>query len=168
MRHRSIRWYAVTAIIVRPRSCRSACGFLREEQNAHNQYSTRVERSYRQFQVIGPRRLRTTGRNYSMTFSTPENQIAMHGTKLLVKSAFSLVLCISTAVCADAQNAQPNSTDQSWTSTTQTSVDHTSPCGRRRAMWSPATALSINAEWKCLDPMASSSPIPTPKRRLFE
>jgi len=62
-----------------------------------------------------------------MTFSTPENQVTVHGTKLLVKSAFSLVLCISTAVCAEAQNAQPNSTDQSWTSTTQTSVDHTSP-----------------------------------------
>jgi hypothetical protein len=62
-----------------------------------------------------------------MTFSTPENQVAGYGTKLLVNSAFSLVLCISTAVCAEAQNAQPNSTAESWTSTTQTSVDHTSP-----------------------------------------
>jgi hypothetical protein len=62
-----------------------------------------------------------------MTFTTPENQVAVYGTKLLVKSAFSLVLCISTAFCAEAQNAQPNSTAESWTSSTQTSVDHTSP-----------------------------------------
>jgi len=62
-----------------------------------------------------------------MTFTTPENQVAVYGTKLLVKSAFSLVLCISTAVCAKAQNAQPNSTAESGTSTTQTSVDDTSP-----------------------------------------
>jgi hypothetical protein len=62
-----------------------------------------------------------------MTFTTPENQVAVHGTNLLVRSAFSLVLCITATVCTEAQNAQPNSTDQSWTSTTQTSVDHTSP-----------------------------------------
>jgi hypothetical protein len=62
-----------------------------------------------------------------MTFTTPENQVAVYGTKLLVKSAFSLVLCISTAVCAKAQNAQPNTTADSGTSTTQTSVDDTSP-----------------------------------------
>jgi len=62
-----------------------------------------------------------------MTFTTPENQVAVYGTKLLVKSAFSLVLCISTAICGKAQNAQPNSTAESGTSTTQTSVDDTSP-----------------------------------------
>ncbi len=56
-----------------------------------------------------------------------DNQVALHGTKRLVKSAFFLVLCFGTAVCSEAQDTQPNSPSDSWTSTTQTSVDHASP-----------------------------------------
>jgi hypothetical protein len=48
-------------------------------------------------------------------------------TELLVKSMFSVVLCVGLAVSARAQDAQPNKTDEHWTATTQTSIDHANP-----------------------------------------
>ena len=47
--------------------------------------------------------------------------------KLLVRSMISVILCAGSAVCAQPQEAQTKSTDESWTATTQTSVDNTNP-----------------------------------------
>jgi hypothetical protein len=47
--------------------------------------------------------------------------------KLLFKSMISVILCAGSAVCAQSQEAQTKSTDESWTATTQTSVDNTNP-----------------------------------------
>ena len=48
-------------------------------------------------------------------------------TKFLTKSIISVIFCVAGATCAQAQNAQPSSTNESWTATTQTSVANTSP-----------------------------------------
>src|ERR1700732_2244193 len=57
-----------------------------------------------------------------------ENQVAVSATKLLIKSMISVVLCVGSAVGTQAaQDAQPNGSDESWTATTQTSVDNTNP-----------------------------------------
>ena len=48
-------------------------------------------------------------------------------TKLLAYSIFSVILCVGSAVCVRAQDAQTNKTDESWTATTQTSIDHANP-----------------------------------------
>ena len=48
-------------------------------------------------------------------------------TKLLAYSIFSVILCVGSAVCVRAQDAQANKTDESWTATTQTSIDHANP-----------------------------------------
>jgi hypothetical protein len=56
-----------------------------------------------------------------------ENRVALSMTELLFKSVFSVVLCVGLAVSARAQDAQPNKTDEHWTATTQTSIDHANP-----------------------------------------
>jgi hypothetical protein len=56
-----------------------------------------------------------------------ENWVALSMTELLFKSVFSVVLCVGLAVSARAQDAQPNKTDEHWTATTQTSIDHANP-----------------------------------------
>jgi hypothetical protein len=48
-------------------------------------------------------------------------------TKLLAYSTFSVILCVGSAVCVRAQDAPANKTDDSWTATTQTSIDHANP-----------------------------------------
>jgi hypothetical protein len=45
----------------------------------------------------------------------------------VVKVIFSVTLCVGSAVCVRAQDAQANKTDESWTATAQTSIDHTNP-----------------------------------------
>jgi len=40
---------------------------------------------------------------------------------------FSVILGVGSAVCAQAQDAHPNNTNESWTTTTQASVDNTGP-----------------------------------------
>src|ERR1700757_1131221 len=47
--------------------------------------------------------------------------------KLLFKLMFSVILCVGSAVCVRAQDAQANKTDEPWTATTQTSIDHANP-----------------------------------------
>jgi hypothetical protein len=47
--------------------------------------------------------------------------------KLLFKLMFSVILCVGSAVCVRAQDAQANKTDVPWTATTQTSIDHANP-----------------------------------------
>lgn len=60
-----------------------------------------------------------------MTSSQAEKRAAMSVTKLLVQAMVSAILCLGSVVCAQAQDAQP--TGESWTTTTQTSVDNTNP-----------------------------------------
>ncbi len=62
-----------------------------------------------------------------MASSQPENQLAVSTTKLLVKLFIAVILCVGSVVYAQAQEAQPNNTNESWTATTQTSVYNTNP-----------------------------------------
>jgi len=62
-----------------------------------------------------------------MISSSPVNQAAVPATKILVKSTISVILCVGSVVCAQAQDAQPNNTNESWTATKQTSVEYTNP-----------------------------------------
>jgi len=62
-----------------------------------------------------------------MASSQPENRGAVSATELLVKSMISVILCVGSVLCAQAQDAQPNNTNESWTATTQSSVDNTNP-----------------------------------------
>ena len=61
-----------------------------------------------------------------MAPSQRENRVAVSATNLLLTSMISAILCAGSAVCAEAQDAQPN-TNESWTATTQTSADNASP-----------------------------------------
>jgi hypothetical protein len=62
-----------------------------------------------------------------MAFPQFANPIDACSTKFLIESMISVIFCVGAAVCAQAQSAQPNSTNESWTVTTQTSVENTSP-----------------------------------------
>jgi len=62
-----------------------------------------------------------------MASSQPKNRVAVSATELLVKSMISVILCVGSVLCARAQDAQPNNTNESWTATTQTSVDNPNP-----------------------------------------
>jgi len=62
-----------------------------------------------------------------MASSQPENRVALSATKLLVKSTISVIFCIGSVICAHGQDAEPNNANESWTVTTQTSVDNASP-----------------------------------------
>src|SRR5271155_708546 len=62
-----------------------------------------------------------------MASSQPENRVVVSATKLLVKSMIAVILCVGSVVCAWAQEAQPNNTNESSTATTQTSADNTNP-----------------------------------------
>ena len=59
-----------------------------------------------------------------MTRSQREKWIAVFATKFLVRLMISLILCAGSALCARAQAAQPNDTNESWTATTQTSGEN--------------------------------------------
>src|ERR1700687_5713531 len=65
-------------------------------------------------------------RSKNMTSPHSKNRIAVCATKLLVKFMFSAILCVGSAVCAPAQDAQPDKPD-TWTATTQTSAGYTNP-----------------------------------------
>jgi hypothetical protein len=56
-----------------------------------------------------------------------ENGVAAFATRLLVKSMIAAILCAGPAIRAQAQDAQPNNTNESWTVTTQTAENNTSP-----------------------------------------
>jgi hypothetical protein len=56
-----------------------------------------------------------------------KQRLEVSATKLLVYSIFSVILCVGSAVCVRAQDAQPNKTDEPWKATTQTSIDHANP-----------------------------------------
>ena len=56
-----------------------------------------------------------------------KDRFEVSATKLLACSIFSVILCVGSAVCVRAQDAQTNKTDESWTATTQTAIDHANP-----------------------------------------
>ena len=70
-----------------------------------------------------------------MACSRFENPVAARSTKFRIKclvrfligSMISVIFCVAVAVCAQAQDAQPNNANQSSTATTQTSLANTSP-----------------------------------------
>jgi hypothetical protein len=57
----------------------------------------------------------------------PKNRLEVPATKLLIQSITSVTFCVASVVCAHAQGAQPNNSNESWTVTTQTSRDNTNP-----------------------------------------
>jgi hypothetical protein len=62
-----------------------------------------------------------------MAVSQFDNPIDVSSVKFLIKSIISVIFWVGAAVCAQAQNAQPNSTNESWTATSQASLHNTSP-----------------------------------------
>lgn len=71
--------------------------------------------------------LTAPNREHNMAISKPKRQDAVCAVELLTRSIFCLVLWAGAALCVQAQDAQPNNPDGSWTATTQTSVDNTNP-----------------------------------------
>jgi hypothetical protein len=62
-----------------------------------------------------------------MASSQPENRLAVSTTKLPAKLVIAVILCVGSVVYAQAQEAQPNNTNESWTATAQTSVYNSNP-----------------------------------------
>ncbi len=62
-----------------------------------------------------------------MALSQFDKQVTASANKLLVNSLIVLTLWLGSAVCARAQDAPPNNTDESWTTTTETHIDNTTP-----------------------------------------
>jgi hypothetical protein len=62
-----------------------------------------------------------------MAASQPENRLVGSVIRLWSSSMFSVILCVCSGVCAQAQDAHTNNTNESWTTTTQASVDNTGP-----------------------------------------
>ncbi len=62
-----------------------------------------------------------------MALSRFDNPTGASLTKFLIKPLISMIFCAGVSVCALAQNARPNTTNDSSTATTQTSVENTSP-----------------------------------------
>lgn len=62
-----------------------------------------------------------------MALSRFDNPTDASLTKFLIKPLISMIFCAGVSVCALAQNARPNTTNDSSTATTQTSVANTSP-----------------------------------------
>jgi hypothetical protein len=58
-------------------------------------------------------------------YSKPENKVAV--STLLVNLLISAVFCLGSAVSTPAQDAQRNSSDESWTATSETSVKNAIP-----------------------------------------
>jgi hypothetical protein len=57
----------------------------------------------------------------------PEYPLAGSVIRFWSRSMFSVFLCVGSAVSVQAQDAHPNNTNESWTTTTQASVDNTGP-----------------------------------------
>ncbi len=62
-----------------------------------------------------------------MAASQPANRPAGSVIRFWSRSIFCVILCVGSAVCAQAQDASPDHTNESWTTTAQTSVDNTNP-----------------------------------------
>jgi hypothetical protein len=66
-------------------------------------------------------------RGKNMASSQPENRHAVSASNLLLQAMIFVVLYLGSAICAGAQEAQPNNTNESWTAATQTSEGNTNP-----------------------------------------
>lgn len=88
-----------------------------------------------------------------MASSQPENRIALPATKLLAKSTISVILCIGSVICTHGQEARPNNTNESWTVTTQTSADNTSPT---RTQESHASSGSRNVDKQIVEVLGAN------------
>ena len=62
-----------------------------------------------------------------MSLSQFDKQVAASANRRLINSLIVLILWLGSAVCARAQDAQPNNTAEAWTTTTQTHIDNTTP-----------------------------------------
>jgi len=60
-----------------------------------------------------------------MAYSMPDNQVAV--STLLINLMISVVFCFGSAVSIQAQDTQRNSSDESWSATTETSVSNANP-----------------------------------------
>src|SRR5712671_1653190 len=60
-----------------------------------------------------------------MAYAKPENQIA--GSTLFISLMISVLFCFGSAASTQAQDAQRNSSDESWSATTETSVNNANP-----------------------------------------
>jgi hypothetical protein len=89
----------------------------------------------------------------NMASSQPENRVAVSATKLLAKSMISVILCIGSVICTHGQDAQPNNANESWTVTTQTSVDNTSPT---RTQESHASSGSRNVDKQIVEVLGAN------------
>ena len=56
-----------------------------------------------------------------------ENWVDVSASRLLVISMIAVILCVGLAVSAQAQEARPNDTNESWTAIAQTSGDNANP-----------------------------------------
>ncbi len=62
-----------------------------------------------------------------MALSQFDKQVAASANKHIINSLILMILWLGSAVRARAQDAPPNNTDESWTTTTQTHIDNTTP-----------------------------------------
>ena len=62
-----------------------------------------------------------------MAWPQGESRVDVSANRLLVISMVSVILCVGLAVSAQAQEAQSNDTNESWTATAQTSGDNANP-----------------------------------------
>ncbi len=60
-----------------------------------------------------------------MAYAKPENQVAV--SRFLINWIIFVILCGGSAVSAQAQDVQTNSSDESWTATTENSVANSNP-----------------------------------------
>jgi len=66
-------------------------------------------------------------RRKDMVSPQGDNWVDVSASRLLVTSMISVILCVGLAVSAQAQEAQPNDVNESWTATAQTSGDNANP-----------------------------------------
>src|SRR5215470_12455838 len=62
-----------------------------------------------------------------MALIPPENRVAATMSKLVIESMIASILCVMSALSAQAQQAQATATNESWTATAETSVADLKP-----------------------------------------
>lgn len=62
-----------------------------------------------------------------MATSQPMNRTFASANRLPAISAIAMILCVGSVVRSQAQDAQPNNANESWTATTETSVGNSNP-----------------------------------------
>jgi hypothetical protein len=82
-----------------------------------------------------------------MALPKPDKWVAVSAAKLLVKSMISVIVYVSLAVCAQAQEAQPNTTNQSWTATKETSGANTKASRTMESHTKSGDRSCSSAEW---------------------